>query len=162
MVQFRGRHEVKRRRDRLSATVVLIDGASLSGELLAHYARYLTVLVSGYVEQSSKELVREYSRNHGDERVQRFVGKQVERFRNIDGEKLKQLLDALDPSWWNELELAHADDLEALKSVATVRNNVSHGGDSGITVVTAKGYLDRIERVVVWLTNKLDPPPLSA
>ncbi|KKC00453.1 hypothetical protein WR43_04855 [Mycolicibacter arupensis] len=131
----------------------------MSPELLAHFARYLAVLISGYIEQSVKELIREYSRRQGDSRVQRLVGKHVERFRNIDNDKLKQMLDALDPAWWPMLEAAHADDLEALGSIATLRNNISHGGDSGVSLIVVKGYLERIENVVRWLVALLDPPP---
>ena len=128
-------------------------------ELLAHFARYLAVLISGYVEQSAKELVREYARGQSDDRVQRLVGKHVERFRNLDNDKLKQMLDALDPDWWPILAAAHPDDLEALDSIATLRNNISHGGDSGVSLIVVKDYLARVENVVKWLVAILDPPP---
>ncbi len=162
MAQLRGRDEVKRRRDRLGTAVALIDGHTLSGELLAHYARYVAVLVSGYIEQGVKELIREYARKHGDQRLQRFVGKQLDRVNGIDTDRLKTLLDALDPGWWPELEALHADDLEAVKSIVTLRHNVSHGGDSGITVVTVRDYLCRVDPVMKWLTERLDPPPPSS
>lgn len=159
MAQLRGRDEVRRRRDRLGAAVSLIDGNDLNTELLAHYARYIAVLMSGYVEQGVKELIREYARKRGDARLQRFVGKQLDRVNGIDTERLKQLLDALDPSWWSQLETQHADELEAVKSVVTLRNNVSHGGDSGVTVATVRGYLDRVDPVMRWLVERLDPAP---
>lgn len=157
MAQLRGRDEVKRRRDRLRATISQVDEAGLQPELLSHFARYVAVLASGFVEQSAKELVREYARTHSDPRVQRLVGAHVERFRNIDNEKLKQLLDSLDPAWWPQLESEHQDELEALGSIAALRNNISHGGDSSASLVTVKGYLDRAEKVVKWLVQVLDP-----
>ena len=157
--KHRGRDEVKRRKDRLNAVVGQVDGADLSPELLAHFARYLTVLASGYVEQSTKELIREYSRTHGDARLQRLTGRHVEKTRNIDAEKLKQLLDALDADWWPSLQASHSDDIEALTSIATLRNSISHGGDSNASLVVVKSYIERIERIVVWLTTLLDPPP---
>lgn len=159
MVQARGRSDVKRRRDRLDSVVRQVDGTALQPELLAHFARYLAVLISGYVEQSAKELIREYARRQGDIRVQRLVGKHVERFRNLDNDKLKQMLDALDPDWWPMLAAAHPDDLEALGSIATLRNNISHGGDSGVSLVVVKGHLECVENVVKWLVERLDPPP---
>ena len=158
MGQARGRNEVKRRRDRLDSVVDQVDGATLPPELLAHFARYLAILISGYVEQSAKELIREYARRQSDPRVQRLVGKHVDRFRNLDPGKLKQLLDALDPNWWPMLNDAHTDDLEALASVATLRNSVSHGGDSNASLTVVKGYLDRVENLVKWLIMLLDPP----
>ncbi|WP_370895029.1 HEPN domain-containing protein [Janibacter sp. GXQ6167] len=162
MAHFRGRNEVKRRRDRLESAVGLIDGSTQNGELLSHYARYVVVLVSGYVEQGVKELIREYSRNHCDKRLQRYVGKQLDRVNVINPDRLKQLLDSLDPEWWPELEARHADDLQALSSIVTHRHKVSHGGDSEITVVTVRQYLSQVDPVMSWLINCLDPPPSSS
>lgn len=155
--KHRGRDEVKRRKARLDTVVAQIDGVDLGPELLAHFARYLTVLASGYVEQSTKELIREYSRTHGDARLQRFVGKHVEKTRNIDADKLKQMLDSLDADWWPQLEQDCGDDLDALGSIATLRNNISHGGDSAASLVVVKGYIERSEHVVAWLSNRMDP-----
>ncbi len=104
MGQLQGRHEVVRRRQRLEALMDRISGAGLDAELTAHYSRYLSVLVSGYAEQSVKELVLEYSRTKSNHQIQRYVGKQVGRLRNIDLEKLKQLIESFDVDWWRELE----------------------------------------------------------
>lgn len=157
MATLRGRDEVNRRRSRLKSVVAQIDNVTLQAELLSHYARYLAVLISGYAEQSVKELVREYARKHADPRTQRYVGKQVERVRNIDEDKLRQVIQALDPSWWAELERDCPDELEAFKSIATVRNSVSHGGDSGITVGTAQQYFEALDVVIRRLSDLLDP-----
>lgn len=157
MATLRGRDEIHRRRSRLTSVLGQIDRSTLSPELLSHYARYVAVLVSGYAEQSVKELVRQYSRKHADPRVQRYIGQQVDRVRNVDAEKLRQLVESLDPSWWAGLERDHPDELEAFKSIATVRNSVSHGGDSGITIGTAKEYLGRIDTVINKLADLLDP-----
>lgn len=152
-----GRHEVKRRRDRLRTTFDQINGAQLDSELVSHYSRYLTVLISGYAEQSTKELVRQYVRTHSDTRTQRYVGKQLDKLRNVDKDKLRQLLQSLDVSWWETLEMSMPDELDALDSVATIRNNVSHGGDSGITMGTAEQYLTQVDAVIRILCDLLDP-----
>lgn len=157
MATLRGRAEIHRRRSRLDAVFAQLDGASLQAELLSHYARYTAILISGYAEQSVKELVREYARKHADPRTQRYVGQQVDRVRNIDADKLRQIVQALDPSWWADLERDYPDELEAFKSIATVRNNVSHGGDSGITIGTSRQYLLTIDVVIKKLSDLLDP-----
>lgn len=139
------------------ATFAQIDGGGLSSELTSHYSRYLAVLVSGYAEQSVKELVRQYVRTHGDPRTQRYVGKQLDRLRNIDDEKLRQLIQSLDVQWWSDLETRHPDEVDAFRSIATVRNSVSHGGESGITLSTARQYFDQISAVLKYLASLLDP-----
>lgn len=153
-----GRHEVKRRRDRLRNTFDQVSGVQLDSELVSHYSRYLTVLISGYAEQGIKELVRQYVRNHSDDRTQRYVGKQLDKLRNVDKEKLRQLLHSLEVAWWDQLQVDVPDELEALDSVATIRNNVSHGGDSGITIGTAEQYFAQVDAVLHTLCDILDPP----
>ncbi|CPS13984.1 HEPN domain-containing protein [Mycobacteroides abscessus] len=155
-ITHRGRDEVRRMRDRLTSIFTQIDGAGLPSELISHYSRYLAVLVSGYAEQSVKELVRQYVRTHADHRSQRYVGHQLKRIRNIDDDRLREILQSLDTTWWDDLQAEYANELEAFKSVAVVRNNVSHGGDSGITISTVRQYFDQISTVLSFLADRLD------
>lgn len=157
MPQLRGRHEVDRRRRRINAAIERIDGAGMDAELTAHYARYLCVLVSGFTEQSVKGLIAQYCRVGSNERIQRYVGKQVSLVRNIDDERLRQLMEAFDPGWWAALASNRPDELLAFGSVAAVRNSVSHGGDGGITIATLKQYFEQICLVLGDLADVLDP-----
>ena len=93
---------------------------------------------------------------HADERSYRYVDKQIDRLRNIDLEKLKQLIEAFDGQWWLDLDVAHSDSLQAFSSIAGVRNVVSHGGDAGITVATAKQYFEDISKILKALCDLLD------
>ncbi|WP_189420113.1 HEPN domain-containing protein [Streptomyces griseoviridis] len=153
----RGRVEVARRKQRLTALFSAIDGAGLSGELTSHYARYLCVLVSGFVEQSVKELVTEYCRNRSAEPIQRYVGSQLKRLRNIDSEKLKQLIESYSVDWWRIILDKYPDQLESIGSIATVRNNVSHGGDAGITMSTIRQYFNDACVLMDELSDLFDP-----
>lgn len=157
MPQPRGRAEVARRRQRLSALFAAIDGVGLGPELTAHYSRYLCVLVSGYAEQSVKELVVQYCRTQSSEPIQRYVGTQLRRLRNIDLEKLRQLVESFRVEWWAELEMKRSDELSAFGSIATVRNAISHGGETGITMGVVKQYFDQISTVLEDLCNRFDP-----
>ncbi|WP_372487955.1 HEPN domain-containing protein [Prescottella equi] len=158
MANHQGRNEVGRRKQRLAATFEKIDGQGLSPELTAHYSRYLCVLVSGYAEQSVKELVNHYCRSKSEPRIQRYVGTQVKKVRNIDAEKLKQLVQSFDTAWWDELSVKYRDELPAFDSVATLRNGISHGSDSGITMSTVTQYFNQISTVLDALCDVLDPP----
>lgn len=157
MAPRQGRHEVARRRQRLVALLGAIDGAGLGAELTGHYARYLCVLVSGYAEQSIKELVAQHCRARSSESIQRYVGKQVGWLRNIDLEKLKQLIESFDLEWWRTLSHSRPDELEAFGSVAAVRNSISHGGDGSITIATLTQYFNQISAVLDDLCDLFDP-----
>lgn len=141
----------------MTALLGAINGAGLGAELTGHYARYLCVLVSGYAEQSVKELVTQYSRTKSNEPIQRYVGKQVGLVRNIDLGKLRQLIESFNPEWWRDLSQTRADELEAFGSVAAVRNSISHGGDGSITISTLTQYFNQISAVLDDLCNLFDP-----
>jgi len=153
----RGTAEVDRRRQRLQSTFDLINGQAIPPELLAHYSRYLCVLVSGFIETSVEELVTHYCRIRSAEPVERFVTQQVGRINNIDLDKLRQLVYTFNPDWWAILEAEHPDELQAFLSVASTRNSVSHGGDTGITIGTVCQYFDQVTVVIVRLCELFDP-----
>lgn len=152
-----GRDEVARRKQKLEGVFGQVAGAPLTPELVAHFSRYLCVLVSGFAEQSVKELVTQYARLRSEERIQRHTAIQLKRLRNIDLEKLRHLVESFDPAWWNQLLLDCPDELAAFDSVATIRNNVSHGGDSGVTLLTVRQYFDQVSAVLDDLCDLWDP-----
>lgn len=157
MAQLYGRAEIARRKQRLSALMTAIDSEGLSAELTSHYARYLCVLVSGHAEQSVKELVQQYCRLTSSPAVQRYVGRQLRRVRNIDTVLLKQLVESFVPAWWAELEATRPDELQAFGSIAANRNQISHGIETGITLSTVKQFFQQISTVLDDLAAFMDP-----
>src|SRR4029450_511534 len=99
MAGHQGRNEVMRLRSRLKTVATAIDGAGLNSELTSHYARYLCGVIRGYAEQSVKEQVIQYCRVRPETRIQRHVGIQLKRLRNVDQEKLRQLVESFDVMW---------------------------------------------------------------
>jgi hypothetical protein len=135
----------------------MVNGLDLDAEPLSHYSRYLCVLTSGYAEQSIKELIVAYCRARSAEQVVRYVSAQVDIVRNINKERLRQLLTSLDPKWWNALEPNRTAELAALDSVVAVRNAISHGADTGMTLLIIKQYFSSINTLLDDLCNQLDP-----
>lgn len=135
----------------------MVNKQDLSPELLAHYARYLCVLVSGFAEQSVKELASHYCKKRASDPVHRYVRGQLSLLRNVDLEKLRKLVQAFSTEWWQQIENELGDELQAFVSVASTRNNVSHGGDSGITMNVVGQYFEQISRVLTRLSELFDP-----
>ena len=158
MPKLTGRHEVLRRKKRLESAFELISNSGLTPELMSHFARYLSVLVSGHVEQSVKELVTEYVRVRAEAKVQRYVGNQLNKLQNINQDKLRQLVESFNPEWWQKITADRVDELAALDSVTAVRNSVSHGGDSGITLLIVRQYFDLVSILLNDLSELFDPP----
>lgn len=156
-MRFEGRPEVERRRQKLQSVFTMVDQQQMSAELLAHYSRYLCVLVSGFAEQSVKELVSHYCKQRASGQVHRYVSRQLTLLRNIDLDKLRKLVESFSTEWWGLLEEELEDDLQAFVSIATTRNNISHGGDSGITLHVVRQYFEQVSRVLVRLSDFFDP-----
>jgi hypothetical protein len=156
-VTLYGRAEVERRKQRLKALFGAVSGIDIGPELLSHYSRYLCILVSGFAEQSVKELTAQYCRKRSPVPVQRYVGAQLKRLRNIDLDRLRELVQSFNVDWWSEVEANRADEIQAFGSISTVRNSVSHGGDSGITMSNVRQYFDQICVVLDDLCDKFDP-----
>lgn len=159
MPRLYGADEVKSQQKKLSSVFALIDGTDVGGEARSHYARYLCIRLAGFAEQSLKDLVSAYARNHADPSVHRFVEGRMGKLWGINQSKLKDTLDSLNPDWWNQISQALPDELEALHSVGKLRDNISHGGDSGIGLAQIQQYRDSIFRLVAYLCSLLDPKP---
>jgi hypothetical protein len=155
---MRGLAEVDRRHKRLSAVFSGIDGVDLPPEVLAHYAKYLCVLVAGYAEQSVKELVSEFARQQASHRVHRYVASQLKLVWGLDAVKFQRIVETLDPMWWDEISVQRPEELASLASVASIRNSIAHGQDSGITIGTISTYFADVNKLVRHLSRLLGDP----
>ncbi|MFG1640803.1 HEPN domain-containing protein [Amycolatopsis sp. NPDC049252] len=156
-MKLEGKAEVERRRKKSLSVISAIDGKGLDAELLSHYSRYLCVLISGYAEQSVKELAGYYCKKRSADPVHKYARGQLSLLRNIDLEKLRKLIQAFNTVWWDQLDRDFNDELQAFVSVASTRNSISHGGDTGITLATARQYFEQISVVLSKLCELFDP-----
>lgn len=110
-------------------------------ELRSHFARYLCVLVSGYVEVAVAAILRDYAQARGDRRIAGYVASQLEWFTNPNGEKLASLLAEFDVVWRNRmLESITPEQGDALTSIHSIRNLVAHGRSTDVTLLRAREY----------------------
>lgn len=159
MPQFYGTSEVRRQENKLLRVFQLVEGASLDDELKSHYAKYLCVRVAGFAEKALKDLVSAHAKHHATKPIHSYVEARMNKLWGIDKSKLKEVIAGLDSSWWETLENNFAQELESLNSVGKTRNNVSHGGDQGITMDTVTQYRDDVIRLTRQLSQTLDPQP---
>src|SRR5690349_4036670 len=122
-----GRAEVSRLKARLDATFE--RGKSLAShadsETQADFARYLCVLVSGYIEKAVAELVLEHSRRHGGPTLQRYVESNTRRFTNANCQRLKDLLGRFNPDWRLRLDEVLVDEFkDAVDSLVALRHEI--------------------------------------
>jgi hypothetical protein len=65
-------------------------------ELRAHWARYLCVLASGYLEIATREVLVDMARSRGSEVLTTFVSNRLADFQNPKMEKILRMLASFD------------------------------------------------------------------
>ncbi|MDE0024937.1 MAG: HEPN domain-containing protein [Spirochaetaceae bacterium] len=153
-----GRAEVARQRRQLDTTFARARDLHADVELLSDFARYLCVLVSGYVEQTTIELLIEYARTHSDPRIQRHVERGVRQVTNLNSQRLIDVVGTMDPAWRSELEDFIVDEYkDALDGIVALRNSVAHGRYVGVTLSRATDYYTRVKKIIDRVADLVIP-----
>lgn len=153
-----GRAEVARLQQRLDVAFRRIKSVGPDLELQSDFARYLCVLVSGYLEQAVAELVLEHARRTGAPTLQRFVDQRTKHFTNANSQRLEDLLGNFDPDWRKDLEAFVVDDLkDAVDGVVDLRNKIAHGESVGVTYQRIADYYSRVQKVVDRIADLCAP-----
>ena len=153
-----GHAEVHRLKQILDDTFKRAAKVGSDLELQSDFARYLCVLVSGFFEKAIVELILEHTRRHAGPSIQRFVEFRTQRLTNINTQRLQDLLGTLDSEWRRDLEGFVVDERkDALDSIVSLRNNISHGQSVGVTLTRVKEYYKHIQHVVDRVANLCAP-----
>lgn len=144
-----GRAEVNRLKQRLDATFERTRYADLDTELQSDFARYLCVLVSGYIEKAVVEFILEHARQRGAPTLQRFVEQKTKRFTNPKASRIQDLLGSFDAEWQKALhEFLIDEPKDAVDSIVALRNKIAHGGSVGVTFNRIRDYYEQAQRVI--------------
>lgn len=153
-----GRREIQRNRQRLDATFERIKRIHADAELQSDFAKYLCILVSGFVETRVKELILEHTRQKSGPSVQRFVESRMRRGTNFKSERLSKLLGSFNPEWERNIATVLVDEKkDALNSVVSLRNGIAHGQSVGITFQSISTYYKQIILIIDAVADLCDP-----
>ena len=160
MTAFTGRAEVVRLKRKLDDTFARFDLLPEDElELRADFARYLCVLVSGFMERAIAEHVMEGCRG-SIPIVVRFVESRLGRFQNANAKKIAQLVGSFSQPWKRELEDFYEEGgKEAIDSVVALRNQIAHGTPVGLTYSRIKDYYEQIMAVIDHIGDRFCPVP---
>jgi hypothetical protein len=144
-------YSIASHRARIEAGFTRASGV-VDAQTQADLARYLCVLVAGFLEQATRHIYGEYARDKADPRVTRYVERQLAGFTNANAEKLCQLAGAFDAKWREELgTYLEGERKDAIDSVVANRHQIAHGQDVGITYIRIKDYFDHIKDAIDYL-----------
>ena len=144
----------KDRLDDLFKQVSEVSDINLQG----HWARYLCVLVSGFIEVSIRAILTEYVKNKSAPSVANYVVRGLDRFQNPNMERILQTLGTFNPAWADEIsKLTEGELKDAVDSVIANRNNIAHGGNLSIRYRTIASYYDNAVKVIEIIEEQCDP-----
>lgn len=124
-------------------------------EVRSDFARYLRVLVSGFIENAITVLATAYCRNRSQLPVGNYAGSQLGRLQNVNSERLTQVVGAFEGSWREELiGFLDGPRKDALDSVLSLRNQIAHGRSVGLTYARIHEYYSRIKEIVSFLEKR--------
>lgn len=153
-----GRFEIHKMRMRLDATFRRLDALPPDPEILSDYAKYLCVLVSGFLEQSLFEIIVEYARRSGSPGLQRYVEAQMRRVTNVKTQRILDIVGGFDDEWRKDLTAYLVDERKAaVDSVIDLRNTIAHGRQVGLTPSQIKRYYRQVIDVVEHLRELCIP-----
>lgn len=145
-------------RTKLTWLFTQVPSSSSDPEVLSHWARYITVLVSGFLEASIPSILQAYAQNKAAPYVVSFVSGRLDGVTNLNAEKIGQLLGAFDSSWQNSyLEFLSDERKQAINSVVGLRNVIAHGRDTGVTLGSIRRYYSKCDEVVSFIESLCKP-----
>ena len=147
-------HGIKQHLDTL-----FLRGRSLASdpELQSHWARYLCVLVSGYLEIAVRSLLSEYARNTAGPITANYVQRTLEHsLQNPKMEKILEVVRTFSPEWEATLRKdAEGRPKDGVDSIVANRNLIAHGRSVGISLGQVQGYYLDALRVLALLDQHL-------
>ena len=116
-------------------------------EVQADWAKYLSVLVSGYLEQALKEILLEFAGRQNATRLQNYITGTWPESRNMKPGNIKDILNHFDQSWASRFEIwiGGKDQYKSeIASLITSRNDIAHGKEANTTNVTLRSIRNRL------------------
>jgi hypothetical protein len=114
----------------------------IDNEIKSCLAKYLCIVVSGFIETSIQDIYSDYTQKRAQTNVISYVSKKLAGFKNPKIGKILTLSGGFCKGWASELEVLIKNEEigDSINSLVDNRNHIAHGIDIGITYSGIKGY----------------------
>lgn len=113
------------------------------------YANHVVLAGAGHVESAILAILSEYGRKHGNVRISRYVERTIERNNSLNCEKIERILHQFDKDWWPEIKATTApENIEAIDSLKTLRDQIAHGKPNGTGYTIVKQYYTNAKKFI--------------
>ena len=128
----------KRIQDLISNKPSSKDNPSFETEIHAHWAKYICVLVSGYIEQAVKEIILEHASTKCDQRISRYIDHTWPKSKNMKCDSINEILAYFDDYWSDQFWewVGQGSRKKEINEIISWRNRIAHGEVSSTNNVT--------------------------
>ncbi|MCP1232034.1 MAE_28990/MAE_18760 family HEPN-like nuclease [Acetobacter indonesiensis] len=137
---------------------VLARKTPLDPEEQADWAKYLSVLISGYIEQSLKEILLEFVSRHETSRLEKYISDTWPDSRNMRISNIESILKCFDSGWSIEFSSwinSKENYKSEINSLISSRNDIAHGKEANTTNVTLRSMRSRL-RISLEIIEKIE------
>lgn len=139
----------KQRLDSLFKKAKASPAFSDDPELQSHWARYLCVLASAYLETAVREIYSSFAQERASQEVANFVRHRLQQFRNPNMDRILQIAAAFRADWRDKLIAATSGaPFDAVNSIVENRHKIAHGRDVALTLTQISNYYKDALKVV--------------
>ena len=119
-------------------------------EIKSHYSRYLCVLVSGYLEESIRLILKGYTSEKAHGNIANYFNVTTSNLTNLKTEKICNLLNMFSSIWKDSfLDILTEEEKDAIDSVVANRHHIAHGRDVGVSPARVISWQKNIKKVVM-------------
>ena len=134
--------------------------SSLDIEILGHWAKYLCILVSGFMENSISEVFSKFLKEQASPPISKFSKNILDKIQNPKAYKFIEVTSAFNDDWGKSLKSFLDEDNErrrnALDAIMTNRHLIAHGKSSTISMVQVKEYYSRCIEIIEFIENLIE------
>ena len=150
--------ELNQQLEKIKELISKVDNACYDDfELQSQWAKHICVLVAGFIENSIKEILREYTVSRAEARVIKYVVSRLKGIRNPKSGKIIEIFRSYSVSWADDIKSYLDNDGrgDAVDSIMNNRHHIVHGQTSSITLVRVKDYIEKIVDTIDYLEKKV-------
>lgn len=127
-------------------------------EAVARLSEYLCIRVSGFVEVAVRDVLLDYAGKHSSNHVLDYVDSELAQWRNLNESRICNLVRCFSDEWATDLEARLVDPMKSsLDAIVDIRNNLAHGQQFGVSLVTAKGHYSNILKALQQIASVCNP-----
>ena len=129
-----------------------VVGFDSDPNIQAGYARYLCILVTGFLEQAVVRVILNYGDAIGDPSLSRYVAETLRRRGSMQAREIVRLVGSFNEDWQTQLEKKLTTrHREAIGSVYASRNKIAHGEDVDLAYRQVRDDYDLVREAVDFL-----------